>query len=67
MFRATVVARAAVLVSFIAFAVLGLVKPILVLFGAIDFLGTTWTWLALRTDGAAGGDDTAAPADSSAA
>ncbi len=51
MFRATVSARAAVVVPFIVFAAVGLVKPILVLFGVIDLLGATWTWLALRADG----------------
>ena len=47
-FRATICGRTVVLISFIVFAILGLVKPILILFGAIDFLGGIWTALALR-------------------
>ena len=45
----TVHGRAFVVVCFIAFVVLGLAKPMLLLFAAIDFLGALWTGLALRT------------------
>lgn len=47
-FRWSVVARLSVIVFFAVFIALNLVKPILLLFGAIDFLGATWTYLALR-------------------
>jgi len=47
-FRATIYARTVVLISLIVVAVLGLMKPILVLFGVIDFLGGVWTGMALR-------------------
>ncbi len=46
-FRATVFARTLVLVTFAAFAVLGLAKPMLVAFGAVDFAGAVWTWRRL--------------------
>lgn len=49
-FRATVYGRIGVLVFFIAFAALGWARPILVLFGAVDFAGSVWTALALRRD-----------------
>jgi hypothetical protein len=47
-FRASVYTRTFVFLSFTAFAVLGLAKPILILFGAIDFCGGIWTHIALR-------------------
>ena len=47
-FRASVYTRTLVLVAFAAFAALGLAKPMLVMFGAVDFLGGLWTWRALR-------------------
>ena len=49
-FRATVYGRAVVLAFFIAFVALGWARPILVLFGAVDFAGAVWTPLALRRD-----------------
>ena len=49
-FRASVYTRIFVLLSFAAFAVLGFTKPILVLFGAIDFFGGIWTGIALRQE-----------------
>jgi hypothetical protein len=49
-FRLTVHARAAVIVFFVAFALLGLGPWILVLFGAIDLLAALWTAWALRAD-----------------
>lgn len=45
----TVQARAVVIVFFVAFVFLGWVKPILILFGAIDLAGAIWTALALRS------------------
>ena len=47
-FRATVHARFAVLVFFVAFIVLRLAPPLLLVFGVIDALAATWTALALR-------------------
>lgn len=49
-FRASVFTRTLVLVAFAAFAALGLVSPILILFGAIDFAGGAWTYLTLRAE-----------------
>jgi hypothetical protein len=46
--RLTVHARTAVLVFFVLFVLAGLVKPVLILFGAIDFAGALWTAAALR-------------------
>jgi uncharacterized membrane protein len=46
-FRWTVPARSAVIVFFVAFVFLGWVKPVLILFGAIDLAGAIWTTLAL--------------------
>ena len=48
-FRWTVQARAIVIVFFVAFVFLGWVKPVLVLFGAIDLAGAIWTLMALRS------------------
>ena len=48
-FRWTVYTRASVIVFFIVFVVLGLVKPILILFGDVDLLSAIWTALALRS------------------
>lgn len=49
-FSLTVYARASVIIFFTAFVLMGYVKPVLILFGAVDFLGAMWTWLALRAD-----------------
>ncbi len=46
--RLTVQARVAVLVFLVAFVVAGLVKPILILVGVVDFAGALWTAAALR-------------------
>jgi hypothetical protein len=48
-FRASVYARPAVIVCFVVFVALGIARPILILFGAIDLLGAIWTGLALRS------------------
>ena len=47
-FRWTVHARASIIVFVIAFVALGLVQPILILFGVIDLLSAIWTGLTLR-------------------
>jgi len=49
-FRWSVVARMSVIVFFAVFVILDLVKPILLLFGGMDFLAATWTCLALRKE-----------------
>ena len=48
-FQWSVYARASVIVFFTGFVILGLAQPMLILFGAIDLLGATWTGLALRS------------------
>ena len=49
-FEASVYTRAVVMVAFAAFAALGWVSPLLILFGAVDFMGGIWTWLTLRAE-----------------
>lgn len=49
-FRWTVSARMAVIFIFAAFVAFGIVKPILLVFGAIDFVAAMWTSFALRRD-----------------
>ena len=46
--RASVAPRMAVIAFFGAFVLAGLVSPLLLLFGAVDFAAAAWTWLALR-------------------
>ncbi|MBL8345314.1 MAG: hypothetical protein JNN03_07725 [Rubrivivax sp.] len=48
-FAASVYTRILVFVAFAAFAALGLAKPMLVLFGAVDLLGGLWTLRALKS------------------
>ncbi len=47
-FRLTVHGRASVFVFFVAFVVLGLAQPMLILFGVVDLLAAIWTAQALR-------------------
>lgn len=47
-FRWSVYTRSLVIVFFTAFVLLGLVSPILILFGLIDLSGAIWTGLTLR-------------------
>jgi hypothetical protein len=49
LFRASVFTRTLVLVGFVAFALTGLAKPMLVVFGLVDFLAGLWTWRALKS------------------
>lgn len=49
-FRVTVWTRLLVLACFVAFVLLGLAKPVLILFGVVEALGALWTWLALRSE-----------------
>jgi hypothetical protein len=44
----TVYTRGSVILFFITFVALGLVKPALILFGVVDLLGALWTRAALR-------------------
>jgi len=48
-FRFTVHGRASVILFFIAFVVLGLAQPMLIMFGVVDLLAAIWTAVALRT------------------
>lgn len=48
--RWSVYTRASVILFFIAFVLLGLVKPIVILLGAIDLSAAIWTALALYTE-----------------
>ena len=49
-FQASVFTRGFILLGFTALASLGLAKPMLILFGALDALGGVWTWFALRSE-----------------
>ena len=48
-FRWSVYTRGSVILFFVAFVLLGLAPPVLLLFGLVDLLGATWTGLALRS------------------
>lgn len=47
-YRASVSARVFAFLGFVAFALFGLVKPSLILFGTVDLFGAAWTFFALR-------------------
>lgn len=47
-YRATIVVRAFVFVSFGAFVLLGFAPPALALFGTVDLAGAVWTGASLR-------------------
>jgi hypothetical protein len=47
-FRVTVLVRLTVPIFFVIFVAAGWVRWPLLLFGAIDVVGATWTWWALR-------------------
>ena len=49
-FHWSVVARASVIAFFAGFVLADLVKPILLLFGAVDLAAAIWTHVALRRD-----------------
>jgi hypothetical protein len=49
--RLTVPTRVFVFLSFLTFALLKYVEPIIVGFGVIDLLGALWTWLSLKKEG----------------
>ncbi len=48
-FQWSVYARGSVIFFFIAFVALGLARPVIILFGAVDLLGALWTEAALRS------------------
>lgn len=48
-FWASIATRSLVLVGFAVFVLAGLAKPMLIGFGAVDFLGGLWTWRALKS------------------
>lgn len=50
-YRATIAGRSFVFVAFIAFVLLGFVKPVLIVFGTIDLAGAAWTAFCLRGGG----------------
>ena len=50
LFLVSVYTRILVFFSFTIFALLGLVSPVLILFGLIDFFGGIWTYLTLRSE-----------------
>jgi len=52
-YRATIVGRIFVFLSFGALALFGFSPPSLVLFGAVDLAGAVWTALSLRTPASA--------------
>lgn len=49
LFRWSLYCRPAAFVVFTVFVVLGIAKPMMILFGVVDLLGALWTGLALRT------------------
>ena len=53
--EASVYTRALVCAASVVFALLGLVSPLIVLFGLVDLAGGIWTWLALKADARAVG------------
>ncbi len=53
-FVASVYTRFLVFGAFTTFTVIGLASPMLVLFGVVDLLGGTWTYLALKADASTG-------------
>lgn len=49
-FAATVRGRIWIFLAFIALVVLGFARPMLIMFGLVDFAGAIWTWMALRSE-----------------
>jgi hypothetical protein len=48
--EASVYTRGLVFAAFLVFALIGLVSPMIVLFGLVDLAGGLWTWFALKAD-----------------
>lgn len=53
-FAVSVPTRCTVFLALATFAILGLARPVIILFGVLDLLGGLWTWLALRADARSG-------------
>ncbi len=49
LFLSSIIARVVVLLVFGAFILLGFAKPVFIAFGAVEFVGALWTFLALQT------------------
>lgn len=49
-YQASVYTRTFVFVSFIAFAIFGLVSPMIIFFGMVDFCGGIWTHFAIKAE-----------------
>jgi hypothetical protein len=49
-FKHTVPTRIFVFSSFVFFVLMEYVSPVLIIFGAADFAGAVWTWLALKKE-----------------
>jgi hypothetical protein len=49
-FKHTIPTRIFVFLAFCTFVLLNYVSPVLILFGAADLAGATWTWMALRKE-----------------
>lgn len=50
LYRASVYVRPLALLWFGAFVALGLVSPVLLVFGVIEALGALWTWLTMKSE-----------------
>ena len=50
LFRASVYIRPLAMLWFGAFVLLGLVSPVLLVFGVIETAGALWTWLTLKSE-----------------
>jgi hypothetical protein len=49
-YQASVYGRLIVFAFFIGFVILGLVKPVLILFGSVDALAAFWTHMSLKSE-----------------
>lgn len=49
-FRWSIIARSSLILFFMVFAILGLARPAIILFGVIDLAGSIWTFTALRSE-----------------
>jgi len=49
-FKHTVPTRVFVFLAFCTFVLLNYVSPLLIVFGAADLAGATWTWMTLRKE-----------------
>ena len=49
-FKHTIPTRVFVFIAFFIFVLLNYVSPLLIVFGAADLAGATWTWMTLRKE-----------------